>query len=231
MTVSRWSRIVALLAFFGFASFASGQTPESPDGLVKVTPRRMDLAWLRPGADFRPYTKVIVDQTQVAFLPNWLKDYNLNATLGTKISQAQANQIMAAAQTNFDEIFRDAFRKAGYDVVTTPGPDVLRVNSAIVDLDVYAPAGQAGFQTTWIITAGQAALIVEVRDSTTNALLGRVADRRETQNMGRQIASNTTNLYDFRLLFTLWAGICTNALGELKSVSPIPKDLQPNQRL
>jgi len=231
MTVSRWSRIVALLALFGFASFASGQTPESPDGLVKVTPRRMDLAWLRPGADFRPYTKVIVDQTQVAFLPNWLKDYNLNATLGSKISQAQANQIMAAAQTNFDEIFRDAFRKAGYDVVTTPAPDVLRVNSAIVDLDVYAPAGQAGFQTTWIITAGQAALIVEVRDSTTNALLGRVADRRETQNMGRQIASNTTNLYDFRLLFTLWAGICTNALGELKSVSPIPKDLQPNQRL
>jgi len=231
MTVSRWSRIVALLAFFGLASLASGQTPESPDGLVKVTPRRMELAWLRPGADFRPYTKVIIDQTQVAFLPNWLKDYNFNADLGSRISQAQANQIMAAAQTNFDEIFRDAFRKAGYDVVTTPGPDVLRVNSAILDLDVNAPAGQAGFQTTWIITAGQAALIVEVRDSATNALLGRVADRRETQNLGRRIASNATNLYDFRLLFSHWAGICTNALGELKSASPIPKDLKPNQRL
>jgi hypothetical protein len=82
-----------------------------------------------------------------------------------------------------------------------------------------------------MITAGQAALIVEVRDSATNALLGRVADRRETQDLGRQIASTASTVYDFRLLFNLWAGICTKALGELKSASPIPKDLKPNQRL
>ena len=145
MTVFRWPRTIALLALFGLASIAYGQTPESPDGLVKVAARRMELAWLRPGADFRPYTKVIVGQTQVAFMPNWLKDYNLNADLGSRISQAQANQIMAAAQTNFDEIYRDTFRKAGYEVVTAPGPDVLRVNSAILDLDVNAPAGQSGF--------------------------------------------------------------------------------------
>ena len=78
-------------------------------------------------------------------MPNWLRDYNINADLNSKISVAQANQIMAAAQTNFDEIFRDAFRKAGYEVVTAAGPDVLRVNSAILDLDVNAPAGQSGF--------------------------------------------------------------------------------------
>ena len=231
MTVIRWYRIVSLLVLFGLASFASGQTPESPDGLVKITPRRMELAWLRPGADFRPYTKVIIGPTQVAFQPNWLRDYNLDASLDRQITQAQANQIMAVAQTNFDEIFRDAFRKAGYEVVTAAGPDVLRVNSGILDLDVNAPAGSSGFGTTWIITAGQAVLIVEVRDSTTNALLGRVADRRETQDVGRQMASDATNLNDFRLLFNVWAGICTKALDELKAVSPVSKDLKPNQRL
>ena len=231
MTAFRWSSIVALPMLFGLASIAIGQSAESPDGLVKITPRRMELAWLRPGADFRPYSKVIIGTTQVAFQPNWLRDYNLDADLGSKISQDQANQIMAAAQTNFDEIFRDAFRKAGYEVVTAPGPDVLLVISGILDLNVNAPRGDSGFRTTWIITAGQAALIVEVRDSVTNALLGRVADRRETQNLGRQLASNATNLYDFRLLFSHWAGICTKALGELKSVSPIPKNLKPNQRL
>ena len=62
-------------------------------------------------------------------------------------------------------------------------------------------------------------------------MLGRVADRRATQDLGRQIATTATNLYDFRLLFNLWAGICTNALEEVKAVSPIPKDLKPNQRL
>lgn len=231
MIVRRWFCIIPLVAFFGLASLASGQAPESPDGLVKVTPRKMALAWLRPGADFRPYTKVMVDPTQVAFQPNWMKDYNLSASLGNWITQDQANQIMAAARTNFDDTFRDAFRKAGYEVVTATGPDVLRVNSAILDLVVNAPLGQSTGQTTWIISAGQAALIVEVRDSTTNALLGRVADRQETQQLGRQIATTATNLFEFRQLFSLWAGICANALGELKAVSPIPKDLQPNQRL
>ena len=231
MNFSLKSLIVVLLAYAGLASVAFGQSPDSPDGLVKVTPRRMELAWLRPGTDFRPYTKVMVDPTQVAFQPQWLKDYNLNAGLGPRLTQEDANRIMATAQTNFDDIFRDAFRKAGYEVVTAPGPDVLRVNSGVLDLMVNAPLGDNTGQTTFIITAGQAALIVEVRDSTTNALLGRVADRRATQDLGRQLANSTTNLYDFRQLFSLWAGICTTALGELKAASPIPKDLKPNQRL
>jgi len=231
MNFSLKTLIVVLLAYVGLAGIAFGQSAESPDGLVKVTPRRMELAWLRPGADFRPYTKVIIDPTQVAFRPDWRKDYNLNASVGNWVSQEQADKIMAAARTNFDEIFRDAFRKAGYEVATAPGPDVLRVNSGILDLDVTAPLGQNTVGTTWIISAGQAALIVEVRDSATNALLGRVADRRETQDLGRQIASTATTVYDFRLLFNLWAGICTKALEELKSASPIPKDLKPDQRL
>jgi len=231
MMVIRGSGIVALFALFGLASVASGQAADSPDGLVKVSPRRMEMAWLRPGADFRPYTKVIVDPTQVAFRPDWRKDYNLNAAGGNWVSEQQADQIMTAARTNFDDIFRDAFKKAGYEVVTAPGPDVLRVNSGILDLDVNAPLGGTTGQTTWIITAGQAALIVEVRDSTTNALLARVADRRETQNLGRQIATTSTNLYDFRLLFNLWAGICVKALADVKAASPIPKNLKPGQRL
>ena len=223
--------IVVLLAFYAFAGVAFAQSPQSADGLVQVRPRQMELAWLRPGADFRPYTKVMVDKTQVAFYPNWMKDYNLNAGLGNWVTQDDANKIMAAAQTNFDEIFRDAFRKAGYEVVTSPGPDVLRVNSAILDLMVNAPLGGTTGQTTWIITAGQAALIVEVRDSVTNALLGRVADRRATQDLGRQIATTATNLYDFRQMFSLWAGICIKALTELKAASPVPANLQPNQSL
>jgi hypothetical protein len=191
----------------------------------------MEMAWLRPGVDFRPYTKVIIDRTQVAFRPNWMKDYNLNAGTGARLTQEDANKIMAAAQTNFDDIFADAFKKAGYEVVTPTGPDVLRVNSGILDLDVYAPLAGTEGGTQRIISAGDAALIVEVRDTVTNALLGRVADRRETQRLGLQIATTASNLYDFRQLFTLWADICVNALGELKAVSPIPKDLRPNQSL
>ena len=143
----------------------------------------------------------------------------------------QANQIMAAAQTNFDEIFRDAFRKAGYEVVTAAGTRCVARELGHPGSRRQCAGGPERLQITWIITAGQAALIVEVRDSTTNALLGRVADRRETQQIGRQMASNAANLYEFRQMFSVWAGICVNALGELKAVSPVPKDLKPMQRL
>ena len=51
------------------------------------------------------------------------------------------------------------------------------------------------------------------------------------RSMGRQLATTATNLYDFRQLFTLWAGICVKALAEVKAVSPVPKDLSPNQSL
>jgi hypothetical protein len=231
MNGNRSLRIVALLAFCCLASAASGQAPQSPDGLVQVKPRQMELAWLRPGADFRPYTKVNISRTQVAFRPNWMKDYNMNSGgVGNWVTQDDANRIMAAAQSNFDDVFVDAFKKAGYEVVTTTGPDVLRVNSGVLDLDVNAPKGTDG-RTTWIITAGEAALIVEVRDTVTNALLGRVADRRATQDLGRQIASQATNIYDFRLLFSHWSTICVKALGELKSISPIPNNLAPMQSL
>src|SRR5215472_14022786 len=113
MTSSRWPSFIALVAFSILSSAALGQT--EADGLVKVKSRKVELAWLRPGADFRPYTKVIIDRTQVAFEPNWMKNYNLNANAGAWVTQEDANKIMAAAQTNFDEIFVDAFKKAGYE--------------------------------------------------------------------------------------------------------------------
>ena len=52
MTSSRWPNFIALVALSILSSAALGQT--EADGLVKVKPRRMELAWLRPGADFRP---------------------------------------------------------------------------------------------------------------------------------------------------------------------------------
>jgi hypothetical protein len=41
--------------------------PDTWDGLVEVKPKRMDAAYLLPGADFRSYTKVMIDPSEVAF--------------------------------------------------------------------------------------------------------------------------------------------------------------------
>jgi hypothetical protein len=75
-------------------------------------------------------------------------------------------------------------------------------------------------------------LVVDVRDSTTGAPLGRVVDRRETRtSAGMQLATSVSNLADFRILFKQWAGITVDGLAELKAHSPVPLDLKPKQTL
>jgi hypothetical protein len=222
------------MLFATLATSIADELPESWDGLVEVKAKKMDAAYLAPGADFRPYTKVIIDPTQAAFNKDWMKRMK-DSTRGVsnRITQEDADKIIAAAQSNFDDIFREAFEEAGYPVVTAPGPDVVRVSTAVVNLYVNAPDTMTpGRSRTFTTDAGEATLVMEVRDSMTRALLARVLDRRETRGTGQmQMTSSVTNLSDFRMLFKQWASITVKGVGELKAISPVPTDLKPNQKL
>jgi Protein of unknown function (DUF3313) len=209
------------------------EAPDSWDGLVQIKPKRMDLVYVLPGADFRPYTKVMLDQTEVAFRKDWQKNMNDTRSVSRKIDDAEAAKIMAAASSNFTDVWTKALNKAGYQVVATPGPDVLRLSTAITDLYINAPdTMEAGRVQTYAAEAGEATLILEVRDSRTNALLGRVVDRRETRSqVALQPANRVTNQADFRSLFSQWASIAGKGLDELKALSPVSDTLTPGQKL
>ena len=60
---------------------------------------------------------------------------------------------------------------------------------------------------------GEATLVIELRDSPTGALLGRVLDRRETLDTGMQWSNRVTNTSDFRNLFKAWASITVKGTG------------------
>ena len=232
MKRSIWLAPVMLIATLGTA--LAEEMPESWDGLIEVKAKKMDAAYLAPGADFRPYTKVIIDPTQAAFNKDWMKRMNdPTRSVSNRITQEDADKIIAATQSNFDDIFREAFEKAGYPVVTAPGPDVVRVSTAVINLYVNAPDTMTpGRSRTFTTDAGEATLVMEVRDSSTRALLARVLDRRETRGTGQmQMTSSVTNVNDFRMLFKQWASISIKGIGELKALSPVPTDLKPRQKL
>lgn len=232
--MSRLNRFAALALLVVSAAALADDRPESWDGLVEVKPKRMDAAYLLPGADFRPYTKLMIDPTEVAFRKDWMREMgDRSRDLSRKVSEEQAAEILAAARSNFDDIFHEVFTKAGYTVVTTPGPDVLRVRTGVVNLYINAPDTMSpGRSTSYTANAGEATLVIEVRDSSTGALLGRVLDRRETREPGgMQVANRVTNKADFRALFKQWAGITVKGLEDLKAHSPVPTDLKPGQKL
>ena len=203
---------------------AAADLPTSWDGLIEVKPKRVDVAYLLPGADFRPYNKVMIDPTQVAFHKDWMKNINRSSVgVSRDLTEADAEKIVATARSNFGDVFAETFTKAGYEVVTAPAPGVLRLSTAVVNLYINAPdTGSAGRTLTYTADAGEATLVLEARDSTTGALLGRAIDRRQTRDMGR-VASSVANLSDFRALFRRWADICVNGLADLKAASPVPE--------
>jgi hypothetical protein len=225
--------VIILLSLLCVPAIAA-EAPASWDGLIEVKAKRMDAAYLLPGADFRPYTKVMLDPAEVAFRKDWMKEMNQSMTgVSRDVTQQDAERIAAAARSNFGEVFAEAFTKGGYQVVTEPASDVLRLRGGVVNLYINAPdTMSAGRTRTYTMEAGEATLVLEARDSTTGALLGRVLDRRETRDsVGLQVTSSVTNLADFRALFRRWADICVKGLGELKAQSPVPVDLKPKQKL
>jgi hypothetical protein len=208
-----------LLAGAPLAEAAS--PPASWDGLTRVSSKKFDYVYLLPGADFRTYTKVMLDPAEVAFQKNWLRDYN-SRSASMRMSQSDAQRMLGEVQQGFEEVFRKAYPAGGYTITDTPGPDVLRVRTAVVNLNVAAPDVMAPGRTrTFSQEAGGASLIIEVRDSTTNALLGRAVDNQAVGFGAPYRRDSVSNRADFERLFNQWAKRSVEGIDVLKAHSPI----------
>jgi len=230
MKIRQWFALACGFAFVAAAAGAAGQAagnaaPSPVDGLVKVKSSQLDQVYLRPGADFRRYTKVMFDRVPVTFDSLWLANMNLNkiAVLqGT--TSADAQRIAGEAGDSLRKVFAGAFGHAGYDTVAEPAPGVLQLSLSLTDLYVNAPKTTTqALPASRVLThdAGRAVLGLDVRDSVTGELLARFVDRQIVGNRARASARRTTtvsNGFDFESMFGLWAFRC---IDELKSPSPV----------
>jgi hypothetical protein len=95
----------------------------------------VDRAYLLPGANFSVYKKVLIAPSEIAFQKDWLRNMNQGVvSLEQRIGDEEANRILRAARSGFDEIWAEAFKAAGYEIVTEPGPEVLKVVPSVFDL-------------------------------------------------------------------------------------------------
>lgn len=224
-------RSVKRLAIFAAAVAAAVQVagpvaakpPPNWDGLVQVKAKRLNLVYLQPGADFRGYTKVMLAPTELAFEKNWQREHNSGSrSLSSRISDSDIQDALKKGVAAADDIFADAWTKAGYAVVAEPGPDVLRVNTGIVHIRVSAPdQPTAGRSYNFAGEAGSGTLFVEARDSTTGALLGRAIDQRIAGDNSAAWRTSSSNRADFRAMVERWATASVRGMDELKSLSPI----------
>jgi len=215
----RGSWHVALLFTF-CAAHAVAQVPPTLEGLVKVPSKRLAAVYLLPGADFRAYTKVLIDPVQVAFQKNWVSQMNRSrGGAAPKIDESDARAIADAMRSGFQEIFAATFKAKGYELAAAPASDVLRLSPEVVNVYLNAPdPGRPGVTRTYTVEAGEATLVLAARDSTTGALLGVAIDRSSTR-VSRHLSTTTsvTNRGEFEDLFRHWADICAKGLEQLKA--------------
>jgi len=200
----------------------AAKPPEEWDGLTRVKLKGMDSAYARPGADFTVYRKVMIDPIEVAFAKDWDKKSNYsNMKLPPEKLEEIKTKLGQLAQETFAEVLS---KDNGMEVVTSPGPDVLRFSSAIVDLWPRAVDNQdPGRNYTFTTSAGSAVLFAELRDSETNQLIGRVVDGREARNSGTMRWTNSVeNTAEARAMVSDWARILRKRYDALREQAGAP---------
>lgn len=206
----------------GTAAIAASGIPPTFDGMVRVKAKKVDAVYLLPNADFRPYKKVMIDPTEVSFRKDWQRDVNQRGMEMGRVSDTDARRILDTASKGFHKIFVQAYEKLGYQVVEAPGADVLRLSTAVINLNIEAPdTMSAGRTYTFSREAGAAELILQARDSLSGQTLGVALDGRETSDVGPFLRNSVTNASAFADVFSAWARASAEGLGELRALSPI----------
>jgi hypothetical protein len=137
------------------------------------------------------------------------------------VSDREVEETISAGIVAASDIFTKAWREGGYEIVSVPGPDVLRVRTGIVNISVSAPERQTSARTySFSNEAGHATLVLEAKDSLTGALLGRAVDQQIAGDSTVGWRTRASNRSDFADVVETWAKDAVRGLGELKALSP-----------
>ena len=104
-----------------------------------------------------------------------------------------------------------------FTFVDEVGPDVLIVRVALLDVVSFVPSQSGGRSEVFLSSVGEATLVLELRDSITDAILARAMDRRAAEDRsGLMSRSNSvTNTTEVRRLIRRWMSSLRERLDEL----------------
>ena len=180
-------------------------------GLEKIKVKGIELAYARPGAKLSAYDKVIVDPVKVEFARDW-KPKKTGSSLA--LPEEDRERIRSSvAKAVHEEFVRELSSKSTYQVVTSPGPGVLRVKPDIMNLYVSAPdTASASRSRTYVSSAGRMTLLAELSDSASGEVQARVVDRREADATRMRLSGSVENTAEVRHIAAGWAKTLRAAL-------------------
>jgi hypothetical protein len=128
-------------------------------------------------------------------------------------ARALANDMARDFQATLDRTLRDQ----GFEVVTVPSPNVVRLVASIDDIFVSAPENTTAGVTAYTRQTGRATLRVRALDAAGKEIMRR-EQRSDAGDMGRlQRATDVSNRFWFEALFRDWSA---DIAKELKQKAP-----------
>jgi hypothetical protein len=214
-----------LLALAFLAGCAADRPPEeiTDDGLARVPSRSSGGVYRLPHASFVQYRRVILEPPSIGFIKDWREHH-------PEVSQALFERIRSEAVQLFREEFAREFVKRGsYTFAEDPAADVLLIIPSIEDLNIVAPdAGEEPGRTTYTRSSVSMTIRGDLRDASTNELVGRVIMFEKGVRSGfneseMRIASRVTNAHEQRQAYSKWARLVREAIDVAKAERPRPR--------
>ena len=147
------------------------------DGLHRVDPSIMGAAWVRPDLDLSRYS-------QVYFLPVAIQFRDVPDRRHTirSMETAEAFFVEESRQAQLRELFGEAFFQAmesieSYQRSEEVGRDVLLIRGLLTDVISGVPPTIPGSVVSTIRWAWETNIVLELRDSMSDDVLARTADR------------------------------------------------------
>lgn len=208
--------LIALIASSGLLTGCAGSNPTvdtsaeaeiSFDGLYRVKGGTADAAWVRKGADISQYSKIMLQGVGIEYRPGGESGrlyYSRRSADHFEISDKQKERLV--------EILTEAFRKElgkseHFTIVSEPGPDVLLIRGALLDVVSFVPPEPIGRGEIFLSRVGEATLVLEIRDSVSDAILVRAVDRRAAEDAagGFSRSNRVFNAAEVRRMAQAWA--------------------------
>jgi hypothetical protein len=195
----------------------------SHDGLHLQKDTKLAAVYLKPGATLDQYDKVAILDCFVSFKKNWQRDYNEDVIgLGQRVSDKDADAIKKRVAKEFKDVFtKELETKGGYQVVDNAAQDVLVLRPAIINLVVTDPDTMSpGMSRTFVSSAGQMTLYLELYDSVTSDIIARIIDPEAARDDGiAQMGGRVANKAAADRIMRRWADVLRSHLGELQKAT------------
>jgi hypothetical protein len=191
----------------------SADAEQTFDGLFPVEGGRMDLAWARADFNIEQYSKVMLEGVGVEYRPGG----STRSTMRGSGSESHF-ELTPAQKERFEQEMADAFTEElangeHFEIVTEPGPEVLLIRGALLDVVSFVPPDINGRGDVFLSRVGEITLVLEMRDSVSNTILLRAIDRRAAENVtGGSRSNSVTNAAEVRRVARAWARIVREAL-------------------